>query len=96
MVPANAALLIVGDIRPDTITAALEARLKAWLPGPVPQAPSVTPPASAPRAAVYLIDKPSAAQSVVKLGKIGAARKSLDFFSLRVINAILGGNSSAA
>jgi zinc protease len=91
MVPANAALVIVGDIRPDTITAAIEARLKTWSPGPIPQAPSVTPPAPPPPKGVYLIDKPSAAQSVLKVGKIGAARKSSDFFSLRVMNEILGG-----
>ena len=40
---------------------------------------------------MYLIDKPAAAQSVLKVGKIGAARKSPDFFPLRVMNAILGG-----
>ena len=91
MVPGNAALVVVGDIRPDTITAALEARLRTWPPGPVPQAPSVAPPASPPRRGVYLIDKPAAAQSVLKVGKIGAARKSPDFFTLRVMNAILGG-----
>ncbi len=38
-----------------------------------------------------MIDKPAAAQSVLKVGKIGAARKSPDFFPLRVMNAILGG-----
>ena len=34
MVPGNAALVVVGDIRPDTITAALEARLRTWSAGP--------------------------------------------------------------
>jgi zinc protease len=91
MVPANAALVIVGDIGPDAITAAIEGRLRAWRPGPVPPAPAVAPPVPPPPRGVYLIDKPAAAQSVVKLGRIGAARKSPDFFSLRVMNAILGG-----
>jgi zinc protease len=91
MVPGNAALVVVGDVRPDTITSALEARLRTWSPGPVPPSPSVAPPASPPRGGVYLIDKPAAAQSVLKVGKIGVARKSPDFFPLRVMNAILGG-----
>ncbi len=91
MVPGNAALVVVGDVLPDMITAALESRLKTWLPGAVPQAPSVTPPALPPRRGVYLIDKPAAAQSVLKVGKIGAARKSSDFFGLRVMNGVLGG-----
>ncbi len=89
--PGNAALVIVGDVRPDAVTAAIEARLRTWPPGPIPPAPSVAPPLSPPPRGVYLIDKPAAAQSVLTVGKIGAARKSADFFSLRVMNAILGG-----
>ncbi len=91
MVPGNASLVIVGDVKPDSITATLEDQLQKWAAGPVPPAPSVAPPASPPPPAVYLIDKPAAAQSVLKVGKIGAPRKSPDFFSLRVMNAILGG-----
>jgi zinc protease len=91
MVPGNAVLVVVGDIEPDAITAALEARLRAWTPGPVPTAPSVEPPRVPPRREVYLIDKPAAAQSVLTVGKIGAARRSPDFFALRVMDAILGG-----
>ena len=36
MVPGNAALVIVGDVQPDMITAALEGRLRTWAAGPVP------------------------------------------------------------
>ena len=91
MVPGNAVLVIVGDVQPDPIVAALEARLRSWAPGAVTPAPSVAPPSLPPRRAVYLIDKPAAAQSVLTVGKIGAARKSPDFFALRVMDAILGG-----
>ncbi len=34
MVPGNAALVVVGDIRAETITAAIEARLRAWAARP--------------------------------------------------------------
>jgi zinc protease len=91
MVPGNAAIVIVGDIEPDTITTAIESRLRTWSPGPVPLPPAVAPPASPPRQGVYVIDKPAAAQSVIKTGKIGAARESPDFFNLKVLDAILGG-----
>jgi zinc protease len=92
MVPGNAALVVVGDIQPDTIAAALEARLRVWAAGPVPQPPSLSPPAAPPKGRpLYLIDKPAAAQSVLSIGKIGAARKSPDFHALTVMNAILGG-----
>jgi len=92
MVPGNAALVVVGDVQPDTIAAALEARLRGWAPGPVPQPPSLLPTPAPPKGRpLYLIDKPSAAQSVLTVGKIGAARKSPDFHALTVMNAILGG-----
>ncbi len=92
MVPGNAVLVIVGDVRPDAIAAALEVRLGAWPAGPVPPAPALEPlPAPSPSRPLYLIDKPAAAQSVLTVGRIGAARKSPDFSALVVMNAILGG-----
>jgi zinc protease len=38
-----------------------------------------------------LIDKPAAAQSVLTVGRIGAARKSPDVYAMSLMNAILGG-----
>jgi zinc protease len=98
MVPGNAALVVVGDVRPDAITPALEERFRAWTPGLIPQPPSLAlPPAAAasPRRPLHLIDKPAAAQSIVSIGKIGAARKSPDFFALILMNSILGGQFSS-
>ncbi|HZW33625.1 MAG TPA: pitrilysin family protein [Isosphaeraceae bacterium] len=92
LVPGLAVLVVVGDVRPDAITAALESRLAAWAAGPVPPAPSLEPlPAPPQGRPVSLIDKPAAAQSVLTVGRIGAARKSPDFSALTVLNAILGG-----
>ncbi len=94
MVPGNAALVVVGDLQPDEIIRSLDERLRAWAPGPVPPQPSLAEPAAqvrTPRKALYLIDKPAAAQSVVSVGRIGAARKSPDFFAIVLMNSILGG-----
>ncbi len=41
--------------------------------------------------AVYLIDKPGAAQSLIRIGHVGIARSSTDYFALQVLNTILGG-----
>jgi zinc protease len=97
MVPANAAIVVVGDIRPDAITAALEGRLRTLAPGPVPPQPQVSsPPSVAPtNRTVHLIDKPDAAQSVLTVGRIGASRKSPDYFALTLMNSILGGQFSS-
>ncbi len=92
MVPGNATLIVVGDVRTDAIVQALEARFRKWQPGPVPENPPVlTPHAPSPGRPVYLIDKPAAAQSVLTIGKVGAARKSPDYSALSVMNTILGG-----
>jgi len=40
---------------------------------------------------VYLIDKPGAAQSVVRIGHLGPVRTTPDWFALEVLNTILGG-----
>src|SRR5256886_2720965 len=40
---------------------------------------------------VYLVDKPGAAQSVIRIGHVGVARATPDYFALQVLNTILGG-----
>jgi zinc protease len=39
---------------------------------------------------VFLVDKPGAAQSQIRIGWIGVARSTPDYFALRVLNTILG------
>ncbi len=93
MVPANSAIVVVGDVQADSITSVLESRLGAWPSGHAPGQPDTaivgTPALS--RSAIYLVDKPAAAQTVLTLGRIGAARKSPDVFALSLMNAVLGG-----
>ena len=40
---------------------------------------------------IYLVDKPGAAQSEIRIGRVGVARKTDDYYNLRVLNTILGG-----
>jgi zinc protease len=92
VVPGNTTLVAAGDVRSEAICQALEVRFRKWQPGPIPEQPPVTEPASPPHGSrAYLIDRPAAAQSVLTVGKVGAARKSPDFFPLMVMNAVLGG-----
>jgi zinc protease len=89
--PNNATLLVVGDVRPDDVERRAQARFGGWARADVP---AVTPPtASGPKATtLVLIDKPGAAQSSFRLGGIGAARTTNDYFALQVLNTILGGS----
>jgi predicted Zn-dependent peptidase len=88
--PNNAAMIIVGDVQPDDIAKRIERLFGSWQRGTVP--PSRFPePTGAREPTVYLIDKPGAAQSSFRIGAIGVARSTADFFPISVMNTILGG-----
>ncbi len=89
-VPNNAALIVAGDTTPDEIVPALEAALKSWASGPAVSLSLPEPPKSR-GLAIYLVDKPGAAQSVISVGHVGVARKTPDYFAIQVMNTILGG-----
>jgi zinc protease len=89
--PNNATLLVVGDVRPDDVERRAQAMFGGWARGNVPA--FTTSLAGAPKAStLVLIDKPGAAQSSFRLGGIGAARTTSDYFALQVLNTILGGS----
>jgi zinc protease len=45
--------------------------------------------------AIYIVDKPGAAQSVISIGQVGVSRDNPDYFPLQVMNSILGGSFSS-
>lgn len=88
--PNNAALIVVGDVDPDAVAGTLERLLGAWKAAPVPASAVGSAPAPRPTT-VYLIDKPGAPQSSIRIGGIGAPRSTPDYFAIQVMNTILGG-----
>jgi len=89
--PNNARIIVVGDVSLAEARQLVSARFGAWARGTV--APLTTPPAPPPAARTfYLVDKPGAAQSVIRIGHVGVARNTPDFYALRVMNTILGGS----
>ena len=89
--PNGARLLIVGDVTLAEARRLAAARFGGWARGDVPAFPSPPAPARAATRIVYLIDKPGAAQSVVRIGHVGPARTTPDWFALEVLNTIVGG-----
>lgn len=92
--PGNAVIVVVGDVSPARAEALVSAALGRWQgktapKDPAPVAPSVRP------ATVYLVDKPKAAQSEIRIGGAGAARTSPDYYALSVLNTVLGGQFSS-
>jgi len=90
--PANATLIVVGDVTADAIVPLLEAQFGTWKGGPAPR--RVTPP-QAPQPAkqeIVIVDLPGAAQSQIRIGAVGVTRATPDYFPLQVLNTILGGS----
>jgi predicted Zn-dependent peptidase len=91
--PANAVLVVVGDITPEAVLPQLEKQFGGWrataAPArrtPVPAAPQIA------RGGIYIVDKPEAEQSQIRVGWVGVPRSTPDYFALIVLNTILGGS----
>jgi predicted Zn-dependent peptidase len=90
--PNNAVVIVVGDVSVDEIVPKLEVALGAWAAKPIPAGSRDVPtrPAAKP-IAVYLVDKPNAAQSEIRVGQPGAPRATPDYYALQLLNTALGG-----
>ena len=89
--PDAATIIVVGDVQTDDIVRRLESAFAGWRsPGRGVHEHAVIP---APRTMrkVVIVDRPGAAQTELRLGLPGAARRSKDYFACLVTNAILGG-----
>lgn len=95
--PNNAVLVVVGDVTADEAMGLATKAFGTWEKRELPATASAIPPRPAGRpAAVYLVDKPGAAQSEIRIGHPGAARStSPDYYALQVLNTILGGQFSS-
>jgi zinc protease len=90
--PQSAKLLVVGDITLAEAQRLVTERFGDWArtaPAAAPAAPAAATPAAR---TIFLVDKPGAAQSVIRIGNIGVPRTAADYFPLEVLNTILGGS----
>src|SRR5439155_23232912 len=93
--PDNATLLVVGDTSAGTVVPLLEKQYGGWKASRAPAAeklPAVEPPKTRQ---IFLVDKPNAPQSQIRIGSIGVPRATPDYFPLTVMNTILGGSFSS-
>lgn len=93
--PQNAHLLVVGDVTAATVLPALERAFGGWTnTGEVPR--PALPAAAQPRARqVFLVDRPGAPQSQIRIGAIGVPRSTPDYHAIDVANTMLGGSFSS-
>jgi zinc protease len=90
LLPTRPVVVVAGDVDPDSLATELDRRLssasdsKITLPG----LESAWQP-SRPR--ILLLDRPGAAQAVVRVGHVGLPRNSSDYDQVLLLNQILGG-----
>ncbi|MDD8017629.1 MAG: pitrilysin family protein [Bacteroidota bacterium] len=89
--PNNSFLVVVGDIKANDVVAKLESALGSWEKKEVPAA-VVSQAKQVKERKIYLVDKPEAAQSVIRVCRVGVNRMTEDYFPLLVMNTILGGS----
>jgi zinc protease len=89
-VPSNTLLAIVGDVTSDEIMPRIEKSFGSWEQQPRP-VESINSPADLDESSIYVVDKPGAVQSAIRVGHVGIARKCDDFVSVVVLNTVLGG-----
>jgi zinc protease len=88
--PASTFLIVVGDVDTTAIVAAIDARLGSWSgTAPVVAVPQATTGGSR---RILVVDKPNAAQAELRVGHAAPPRDTADYFSLKVLNTVLGGS----
>ena len=90
--PSNATLIVVGDAQPEAVLPSLEAAFGGWKGASASRVGPLPAVGKAPARQVHIVDMPGAAQSQVRIGWIGAPRSTPDYFSLGVLNTVLGGS----
>jgi predicted Zn-dependent peptidase len=90
--PDNATLLAVGDFDAAALVPLVEKQFGSWKAagnGAAEKLPVAEPPSAVQ---VFLVDKPGAPQSQIRIGSIGVPRSTPDYFPITVMNTILGGS----
>jgi zinc protease len=93
--PKRAAVLVAGDVTRSVIEQGLARTFGSWRSVGVAPARAPSIPAKASAARVIFVDRPAAAQSVVRLAEVGVARGAPDRDAIVVMNTILGGMFSS-
>jgi zinc protease len=89
--PNHTLIAFAGDITPDEAFAAAEKYFGAWPQVEVP-ANTMKPPAPVQGQHIWLIDKPDAVQTQIRVGRLAIPRADPDYIPLDVTNHIFGGS----
>lgn len=88
--PAGGTLIMVGDIDPDAAAALAERHFGDWAAAPR-RAVDFHVRRRVEKTTIFVVDRPDAVQSEIRIGDVGVPRHHEDYFPLLVMNCILGG-----
>jgi predicted Zn-dependent peptidase len=89
--PGQATLIVAGDVVREDLDQILTIAFEGWS-GPGQDPPGLADPPAATGGTVYLVDKPGASQSEVRIGRVAASRATDEYHTLTVMNTVLGGS----
>lgn len=89
--PNNATVVVVGDLSLAEAVQKITAAFGAWERAALPTLAATTP-NRATATKIYVVDKPKAPQTSFRLGGVGVARNTKDYYPLMVMNTALGGS----
>jgi len=89
-IPNQSIMAVIGDITAKDGFRLAEKMFGDWKAGSLPTA-SAAPPPPPQGYRIHIVDKADATQAQIRLGHLGVARNTEDFFPLVVMNYILGG-----
>jgi len=90
IIPNNATLIFVGDIKPETARIMSEKYFSSWQKGSVQAVPELDF-KQPQKTSVHLIHKPGSTQTELRMGHLGIERSNPDYYSVTLLNEILGG-----
>lgn len=88
--PGNTAIVVVGAVTADAAAAEVSRAFGDWR-GERDPAPEPTTDPHAARTTVFIVDRPSAVQSELRIGHVGVPRHHEDYYPLLVLNTIVAG-----
>jgi zinc protease len=94
LIPNNATFIIVGDVDTSELVKEIEASFGDWQPGTVTAADFAATPERSART-LTIVDRPGSAQSNIVLANLAIERNHPDYFSLLVMNQVLGAGASS-
>jgi zinc protease len=94
LVPNNAVLILVGDLRTGPTLKKIEELFGKWEPRSVAAEKFPDPPHRQQRSA-YIVDRPGSAQSNIVIANLGITRTSPDYFPMLLMHTVLGANASS-